>query len=94
MKTKFVIITIIALATVCCKTDIPDNARFEPCRPLFKPNVADITVPVNIAPVNFTAEDTLLQKVVVELTAAHGLEKPYITSAGKDGLVQFPLKRN
>ncbi|MDR0619857.1 MAG: hypothetical protein LBG17_08175 [Bacteroidales bacterium] len=92
MKTKFVIIIIIALVAVCCKTDIPDNVRFEPCRPLFNPDVADITVPVNIAPVNFTVEDTLLQKVVVELTAAHGLEKPYITSAGKDGLVQFPLK--
>ena len=72
--------------TGCSSWDIPEDTA--ECRPLIFPDYAEVTVPCNIAPLNFMVEDAGHIQVVF---SHEGTELMRVN--GKDGLIQIPVKK-
>ena len=76
-------------ALAACGGGVPEDYVENGRQPVLSPDYADITMPVNIAPLNFVVKDSAEAAVVV-LTPPNG--EPLTVEAEKNGAVLFPGK--
>ncbi len=75
---RVLLLCVVALLMACGgHADVPQDATKVDELPAIYPDYANVTVPCNIAPLNFMLPDSLYTKIVARMTAADGTEFVY-----------------
>ena len=85
---KYLAITLLLLASCVSHPDVPSSSKDAQCKPVIFPDYCDVTVPSNIAPLNFMLPAEEYSECVARLTSADGNQQTY----GKGVKVQIPIK--
>lgn len=73
MKTRFVLLlSLICILSSCGSPSVPENYTALDTTPSIFPDYVGVTVPSNIAPLNFMVDDEVYSDVVAEFVAADG----------------------
>jgi hypothetical protein len=73
----------------CCHTGTYENTQKLDRQPKIEPDYSDVTIPPNIAPLNFVIKEIGSS---YRITATSASQKSKITITSADGIVQFPEK--
>ncbi len=79
-------IALMLLSSCTNHPDVPSSSKDAKCLPAIFPDYCDVTVPCNIAPLNFMLPADEYQECVARLTTPDGRQQTY----GKGVKVQFP----
>lgn len=74
------------LASCTNHPDVPSSSKAEKCLPAIYPDYCDVTIPCNIAPLNFMLPDNEYEECVARLTTPDGKQQTY----GNGVKVQIP----
>jgi len=89
MKTKLLLAVALLLLSSCAHhPDVPSSSKEAKCLPAIFPDYCDVTVPCNIAPLNFMLPADQYQACVARLTTPDGQQQTY----GHGVKVQIPEK--
>lgn len=79
MLRKYIMWIIAAICLTACGThpDVPQNCQQVDAWPQIYPDYIGVTVPANIAPLNFMSADSLATAIVARITAADGTALTY-----------------
>lgn len=72
-----------------CSSDISENSQPVNRKPLIEPDYIDVTIPPNIAPMNFTIKEKGSSFTII---ASSGSESNQIKINSSDGIIKFPEK--
>ncbi len=87
MKTKLLLAVALLLLSSCVShPDVPTSSKEAKCQPAIFPDYCDVTVPCNIAPLNFMLPADQYEVCVARLTTPDGQQQTY----GKGVKVQIP----
>ena len=94
MNIKISLVTIICFifslfVLESCRNDLQGNIRIINLQPKIEPDYADVTIPSNIAPLNFIIKESGNEYQVI---LKSGLSDSQISLRSKDGVIQFPEK--
>ena len=85
---KYLAISLLLLASCVSHPDVPSSSKDAQCKPVIFPDYCDVTVPSNIAPLNFMLPAEEYSECVARLTSVDGNQQTY----GKGVKVQIPIK--
>jgi len=74
---------------ISCKTEINENIQKIDRKPVIEPDYTDVTIPPNIAPMNFCIKEEGRSFKVIATSAASGYQ---IKINSRDGIIRFPEK--
>lgn len=80
-----ILLVLMTLTSCASQPEVPETAKSIGVKPQIYPDYTDVTLPSNIAPVNFMLADTAYSDIVAVFEAADGSQKVY----GKRGKVIF-----
>ena len=86
--TLFLAVAMLLLSSCVNHPDVPSSSKEAGCLPAIFPDYCDVTVPCNIAPLNFMLPGDEFSKCVARLTTSDGQQQTY----GKGVKVQIPEK--
>jgi hypothetical protein len=72
-----------------CKTGITDNSKQVNRKPVIEPDYSDITIPPNIAPMNFSIKE---EGISFKVIACSGVSEYQVKLKSSDGVIRFPEK--
>jgi len=85
----FICIVFVSLTLFCCNTQTTENIQRKGCKPEIEPDYSEVTIPPNIAPMNFFInEDRKRFKIV----ATDPFERIKIQILSGTGIIRFPEK--
>ena len=86
ISVRILIATVAILVTGCTKQDYESTQRLEQ-KPSIDPNYADVTIPPNIAPMNFFIQE---EGDLFRITVTSSSNDAQLSIMSSDGIVQFP----
>jgi hypothetical protein len=75
---------------ISCKTESFDNPQKTNRKPVIEPDYSDVTIPPNIAPMNFSVSE---EGDYFFIIATSGLSGYQIKIKSSDGMIRFPVKK-
>lgn len=88
IRSYFKLLAVAAVLLTSCTNhpDVPSSSRAARCLPAIFPDYCDVTVPCNIAPLNFMLPADEYEECVARITTPDGQQQTY----GKGVKVQIP----